>query len=534
MNPKALTRELADVFRPPALRGGPAANLARAMHIVRLVVVAAAIVLSPFLPGATAGRRALLAGLLTAYLPFAFALFVVTKKRETPLTRIGAVVADLATTATFAALFPQVRMVCLLGFLLLVAVHASIGGIAAGVIVSTAGLGLAIGAQHFGVAGMSLDGFTLAMFAVSGVGLSLMLDRAGREQRHTLSLLDDTRRGLAEAQHLASLGSWRWDVTTDTVSWSDELYRVFSIPPEGFDGTYSGFLRLVHEGDRAAVDEAVRRSVETGESIEVEHRALLIDGRVRWIHTRGRIVRDAEGRTEAMFGTGQDVTERHELESLKHEFLSGVSHELRTPLTAIRGFASMMEEQDLDEATQREFISRIGRNAGELEQLIEQLLDYSRLEAGWRRVAAVPVPLHPWASEFVDAHSPALATHTVKVAVPDDLKAMADEHALSRIVGNLIDNAVKFSPAGTTITLAARPDGGRVIVTVADEGPGIPADQQAKIFEPFFQGSRTAARRGTGMGLAVASRYTEMLGGRLWVESEVGKGTAFSLSLPTA
>lgn len=239
-------------------------------------------------------------------------------------------------------------------------------------------------------------------------------------------------------------------------------------------------------------------------------------------------IRDATDRVE---------TERRlrELDLLKDEFLSVVSHELRTPLTAISGFAQLLlNRADLiDDDTRVDLLARIARNAGEMDHLVGQLLDLSRLDAG--RIDMHPAPI--CLLEAVRTCIASLATHVaarVSVEMTESIVVLADPHALDRVLSNLVTNGVKFSPEDRPVRIEVSTDDATAVVTVTDEGVGIPLDEQDKVFDRFYQiGSGIRApRHGTGIGLSIVRHYIELLGGQVWVESAPGLGSAFSFSLP--
>jgi len=219
------------------------------------------------------------------------------------------------------------------------------------------------------------------------------------------------------------------------------------------------------------------------------------------------------------------------------ELLADVCHELRTPLAAIKGFASALLEQDVsfDEATQREFIQTIDTESDRLNILIEQLLAKSRLEAGvlelrkeWRNIRDV-------VSSIRDRLIVLTARRKLSIAIPDDLPSVVvDENSIGQVITNLVDNAVKYSQEGTRIILEAVAGRESVVVTIKDEGIGIPAELREKVFERFYRvkGSKTAEVRGTGLGLSVCQGIIQAHGGRIWVESKVGQGSRFRFSLP--
>lgn len=528
---------LADALRAPSLRGEPWAGISRAMHVVRMLVGASALAAAPLLPAVTPGERVaftLLVGL--GYLPYSVAVFLLSRGREGALARAASLAGDLLVVFVFQLLLPPTRFVSLLGYLLIVGVYSVLGGIRTGAVITASALALTLLAQWMEPSVRSVEGYTIAMWTAATFGLALLLDRLTREQRRALEQVDESQRQLAEAQELVHLGSWHWDVSTNVVSWSQEMFRIFGIEPTEFSATREGYRERVHPDDRVEVDRTVDGALASGGAFEIDHRIVRPGGTIRWVRGRARVVLAPDGRPVRMFGTAQDITGLYELERMKSEFVTGVSHELRTPLTSIKGFARTMLEHaaGLDEDARRDFLERIGRNADELQQLIEQLLDYSRFEMGWRDVRPEGIDLGVWVKGFVEGRAPALASHRIEVDVPPDLVAWADPDALKRILGNLLDNAVKFSPMGTRIGISAAGDEAGITIAVGDQGPGVPGDLLEAIFAPFTRGGTgEGSRRGTGMGLAVAKRYVDLHGGRIWVESGPG-GATFRVALPSA
>ncbi|HWO69282.1 MAG TPA: ATP-binding protein [Actinomycetota bacterium] len=228
-----------------------------------------------------------------------------------------------------------------------------------------------------------------------------------------------------------------------------------------------------------------------------------------------------------------------ELNRMKDDFVAVVSHELRTPLTSIQGYLKTLLQlgAELPEDQRRSFLQAADRQGDRLRRLIEQLLVVARLESGAERRAVSWVSLPEVVDHVIDELRPRAHGHTFDVRLePGVDRVRTDEGKLHQILSNLVENALKYSPPDTRVTvrIEGRPEG--VLVTVEDEGPGIPPEHRERVFERFFQGDQSSTRRvgGIGLGLYICRSLSEAIGAKLWIERSGPTGTAFALLLPPA
>jgi len=226
-----------------------------------------------------------------------------------------------------------------------------------------------------------------------------------------------------------------------------------------------------------------------------------------------------------------------ETDALKSEFLAMVSHELRTPLTAAKGFIDtvLLHWDRLDDDRRKDLLRRSSNNANELTRMISQLLDFARIDADRIDLKPLSCNLRELVDRVTTDIAPVVSERTITVDVDEQVKITTDPDAFNHILVNLITNANKFSPVGSTIRIEAVVGAQDVTVSVTDEGMGIAPDELEKVFERFYQSERTnMTRKGTGIGLAIVKRFVEHQGGRIWAESVLGEGATFKFTVARA
>lgn len=225
-----------------------------------------------------------------------------------------------------------------------------------------------------------------------------------------------------------------------------------------------------------------------------------------------------------------------EADRLKSAFLGTISHELQTPLTSIVGFSRLLVTAESADTDAAEYARRIARNAGTLERLIGELLEFRELEAGQAALAVETVDLSDLSARITDQLGATLARHRIHRDLAPDVLVRADPHAMTRILTNLLVNAVKFAPEETTVQVVVSATGDRAELSVLDEGPGIDAGDEARIFERFVRGSGSGVAHapGTGIGLSVVSELTRLMAGSVEAANRRGGGARFTVQLPLA
>ena len=275
---------------------------------------------------------------------------------------------------------------------------------------------------------------------------------------------------------------------------------------------------------------------------EVLNHDLRIEGRgeTRYVQVNALALGSREGMRTGGILVFHDVTRLRRLEAVRQEFVANVSHELRTPLSLIKSAAeTLIDGGRNDPAVTVRFLEIIDKHANRLAHLIDDLLLLARLDSGRVELNLAPVSLRPAAQETLDDAALLARARGVRLTnqVPADLVARADSERLRQVLGNLIDNAIKYGRQdGEVVVAGTMLEDGRVQFSVRDDGPGIPPEALTRVFERFYRVDKARSREqgGTGLGLAIVKNVVQAHGGEVRVESAMGKGAEFFITLPMA
>ncbi len=357
-------------------------------------------------------------------------------------------------------------------------------------------------------------------------GIASALNSAAETFGRTIGALTQERAQLEALLNASSDATVAVDTEGDVVYLNDAARRLF--PAAGETAAGRPFIEAVRDHD---LNDLVIAAARRGER---SVRVVAYGQAQRWLQATAVPIEGA-GRWAAL-AVFHDLTEVRRMEGMRRDFISNVSHELRTPLAGIRAAAETLQEGALDdhEAAQ-EFLGHIQRETDRMTQLVEELLELSRIESGAAPMHFAQIDASGLIADAVRrfAQQAERAGLTLEAQAPSGpLPIIGDAERLERALGNLVANALKFTPAGGRITLAAEATDGEIAISVSDTGIGIEPDQQARVFERFYKADRGRGGAGIGLGLAIVKHIVLGHEGTVSVESRAGRGSTFTMRLP--
>lgn len=384
--------------------------------------------------------------------------------------------------------------------------------------------------------------------------------------KQTQSALLESEHRLHLALEAAKMGAWEYEFSTQKLFWSEEIFKLFDVPV--FEPTMAQFTKLVHPDDIDHVMQAMENSVACGKNFSADYRVVLPNGEIHWLADRGQLQFDTMGNPARMVGTVQVITaqkqaafeleeHRNHLEELvqartaelaaaketaeaasraKGQFLANMSHEIRTPLNAVLGLAQVGLRETVNSKTTKTF-NHILNSGKLLLSIINDILDFSKIDANRLKVEHIRFSPGDIIDQVVNINAERAYAKNLDFIIEESPGlphwCMGDPLRLSQILVNLLSNAIKFTYQGQ-IKLIVDETNQHLRFLVTDSGIGLSAEEIEKLFQPFSQADNSTTRRfgGTGLGLVISKRLTELIEGTLSIRSQPGVGSEFELLLP--
>lgn len=376
------------------------------------------------------------------------------------------------------------------------------------------------------------------------------------------ALLLESEKNLKDAQRTSKIAQWQHDYITGEITWTDMIYEILEINDSNKITSHDYILNILHPGDKTSVADLYEESLKNKKSYEIIYRIILGDGKIKWIMEKANIFSNDKGEISKIIGIIQDITELKTAEEnlkketeranklrilaensnkAKSDFLATISHEIRTPMNAILGFSKLILESNLSEI-QKNYVEKIEISAKSLLGIINNILEISKVESDKLEIENVPFNLNEIIDSVIKIASYAAEEKkltlikNIEKEVP--LHLIGDKTKLQHILANIVNNAVKFTSKGSVeinVTIIENLlNKCKLMFTIIDTGIGIPPSQLENIFEPFTQAEMSISRMygGTGLGLTISKKMTELLGGKIYLESIKDEGSTFYIILP--
>ena len=366
--------------------------------------------------------------------------------------------------------------------------------------------------------------------------------------------LSQSESELKKAQAIALIGNWKMDLVTNELFWSDELFAVFGLQKTSTNGKISNLIdQIIHPEDKDKVDFAIKSAIYDNKIIPIEYRIIRDNNEIRYVWSEiADVKKDSSGKPTYLIGISQDITQRklteidliHERERaeesnrLKSAFLANMSHEIRTPMNGILGFAELLKDKNLHPIEQQEYLEIIEKSGIRMLNIINDIIDISKIESGQMKITLSQtnvndVLLYIYNLFKLEVERKGISLKYQSSLDDDKAEIQTDREKLYAILTNLVKNAIKFTTAGS-IEFGYVVKNEMLQFYVKDTGLGVEKSKQKAIFERFIQAdiSDKRAFQGAGLGLSISKAYVEMLGGKIGINSELGKGAEFHFTLP--
>jgi len=340
------------------------------------------------------------------------------------------------------------------------------------------------------------------------------------------------------SKEAAQLGTFDMDMATGRLQWDDRCRLLFGISHSNEVDFERDFLHNLHPEDLERINAVLAYVFDKQASngiYDVEYRTIgYEDKRLRWIRAKGQVYFDASDKPLRFIGSVLDITEQKEDEQRKNDFIGMASHELKTPLTSINGYLQLLQYHARLQSEDR-MLATIDKSLNQVKRMtrmIDGFLNVSRLESGKIAIDKQQFEITDLLKEVCEETMALTTGYHVNLLLADEIMVNADRNKLNQVLQNLIGNAIKYSDLGSTVNIQYTVDNGHIIISIIDQGIGIKPEHQQKLFDRYYRVENDSTIAGFGIGLYLCAEIVTRHQGKIWVESEFGKGSTFSFSIP--
>lgn len=353
-------------------------------------------------------------------------------------------------------------------------------------------------------------------------------------QKKAEAAIRESEERLRLALDAGQIGVWDWDIEKNTLTWTDNVYKIHGVNRKNFEITFENFKNLIHPDDVNRVLKLIEKSLLKEAEFAVDFRIITPKGDLKWVTTQAEISHNKNGKPVRMLGATSDTTRQKQIEQEKSDFISMASHELKTPITGMKMFVELLSRELAKTSLEKpiHFANRIMEQTDKLTELTNDLLDVTRIETGKLQLKKEAFNISHLIQETLDTLQPT-TTHTLHFKNSKIVGVAADRYRIYQVLVNLITNAIKYSPQGNKVEISLRTTASEAIIGIKDDGIGIAKNKQDKIFERLYQVTDPKLKTypGLGLGLYITKEIVERHNGKLWLKSEHGKGSTFYFSL---
>lgn len=382
--------------------------------------------------------------------------------------------------------------------------------------------------------------YTIVFFTLILLAIAVLTDFLTRLLIQKEREATDTSMALRRAQAIAKLGSWEWDIKTNTIAISDELFKMVKRYTRNITD-FHGLMRFIHPEDQAWVKEIMAKAVKDGKPYSYDNRILLPDKTVRVMHVEGKPLLNKKGKVVKVYGTAQDITDDRSLEIAKGDFVALASHQLRTPASGVRMLLAMLRDGYVGTLTpeQLQAVEEAFVANEHLLRISDDLLNVAKLESGRLTLNKQQIELCRWLKTVAAPHK-LLAKERgqrLRIEIPKGTVFMhGDADRLAMVIDNVLSNARKYTPVRGQIGIRLQPGRSVHKIIVTDNGNGMNKAELSKLFSKFTRIDNPGSRgvEGTGLGLYLAKSIVDLHGGRIQVRSKPDQGSTFTITLPVA